>query len=112
MGNLRKRLEKNRMQKLDPGVELDRIIDKHSTSSIGGPERSIMPVPVKTSFSKSEISDYVRRRCLNSTLVTMSTKPDGIDRAPEKSDERITMPPYRKIIERIVEEGKKKNQVA
>ncbi len=127
MSNVRKRLEKRRMQKLSPGAGIDSIIDKYSTRGIGGAERSIMPVLVKTSSSKSELSNYVRHRCLKSSSFIMTTKPDGIDRAPktervplviwnDEVERKPSPPAYKKMLEKIVREGeeeeKKKGKVA
>ena len=128
MGNVGKRLDKLRMQKLGPGAEMNRIIDKYSTRDIGGPERSIKPILVTSSASKLEISGYVRDRCLKNSSFTMTTKPDGVDRAPKiekiplviwnddvdvNVEKRPSLPPFQKIIEKIVKEGeRKKNRVA
>ena len=126
MGAARKLRKETGIQCGSPNDKLNRIIDKHSIRGIGGPERSINPILVTSSLSrKLTISSYTRERCLRSSSLTMTTKPDGVDRFPEskglievwnedivdvKPEKKASPPPFKKIIEKMDKKHEKEQK--
>jgi len=116
---------------MNPASALDNIIDKFAGKGLGGQDmlpdsrRKIKPVMVTSSHSKSTISAYVREKTMFRTPILSKVEGMPVIPKPERKQEFVPIdsscdatedskrnaPPFQRIIDRIVREGKPKDIV-